>query len=125
MQSALECQPDVVVLDIMMKGMDGFQVCKWLRVKSILRRQELMRTQQRNQQQLLTWGDFELDLLSMRCRLNGEPVELTPKEFILLKILMQHPDKPFTRDELLDLAWGKDYFGDNKIVDVNIRRLRE
>jgi DNA-binding response OmpR family regulator len=169
MKIAPGLKPDLVVLDIMMKGIDGFQVCKWLRtkfpeigilllsaknedmdkvlglelgaddymvkpfnplellarIKAIFRRQELLREYQRNRQTRIKWGAFELDIELMRCSKHGVAIELTPKEFLILKFLMQNPDKPFTRDELLDLVWGNDFFGDNKIVDVNIRRLRE
>ena len=49
---------------------------------------------------------------------------MTPKEYLLMKIFLENPNKAFSRDELLDLVWGKNYFGDAKIIDVNIRRLR-
>ena len=53
-----------------------------------------------------------------------EPVDLTYKEFELLKFLATHPGKVFTREVLLDKVWGYDYYGGTRTVDVHIRRLR-
>jgi DNA-binding response OmpR family regulator len=52
-------------------------------------------------------------------------IELTPTEFSIMKLLMQNPGKAFSRDKILNLVWGKNYFGDMKTVDVHIRRIRE
>ena len=51
-------------------------------------------------------------------------IDLTPKEYSIIKLFVENPNRAFSRDELLDLVWGKDYFADSKIIDVNIRRLR-
>ncbi len=53
-----------------------------------------------------------------------EEIDITPTEYLLMKIFIENPGKAFNRDELLDLVWGYDFMGDSKIVDVNIRRLR-
>ncbi len=57
--------------------------------------------------------------------LRGRPVDLTAKEFELLKLLMRHPNRVFTRDFLLEHIWGYDYFGSTRTVDMHISRLRE
>ncbi|MGH2452745.1 MAG: response regulator transcription factor [bacterium] len=57
--------------------------------------------------------------------LRGRPVDLTAKEFELLKLLMRHPNRVFTRDFLLEHLWGYDYFGSSRTVDMHISRLRE
>ncbi len=56
---------------------------------------------------------------------NGKEVDLTAKEFDLLSILIKNPAQVFSRDQLLELGWGKDYPGDNRTVDVHIRKIRE
>lgn len=65
-----------------------------------------------------------IDAERYEVHLNGEPVDLTYKEFELLKFLATHPGKPFTREALLDKVWGYDYYGGTRTVDVHIRRLR-
>jgi DNA-binding response OmpR family regulator len=57
-------------------------------------------------------------------KLKGRPLDLTYKEFELLKFLAQHPGRVFTRDQLLREVWGYDYFGGTRTVDVHVRRLR-
>ena len=56
---------------------------------------------------------------------NGKEVDLTAKEFDLLSIFIKNPAQVFSRDQLLELGWGKDYPGDNRTVDVHIRKIRE
>ncbi|MFM8927208.1 MAG: DNA-binding response regulator [Rhodoluna sp.] len=65
-----------------------------------------------------------IDEASYSAKLHGEPMDLTFKEFELLKFLAQHPGRVFTRDQLLSEVWGYDYFGGTRTVDVHIRRLR-
>ncbi len=69
-------------------------------------------------------GDLEVDEESYQVRLRGRPLDLTYKEFELLKTLANHPNRVFTRDLLLQEVWGYDYFGGSRTVDVHIRRLR-
>ena len=57
--------------------------------------------------------------------LQGEPVELTPREFDLLLWLVRHPRQVFTRARILDAVWGYDYEGDTRTVDIHIQRLRK
>lgn len=55
---------------------------------------------------------------------NGKRLRLTQLEYQIMKLFMENPDKALTREEILDTVWGRGYFGEVKIVDVNIRRLR-
>ena len=65
-----------------------------------------------------------IDEASYSAKLHGQPMDMTFKEFELLKFLAQHPGRVFTRDQLLSEVWGYDYFGGTRTVDVHIRRLR-
>lgn len=65
-----------------------------------------------------------IDESSYSAKVHGKPLDLTFKEFALLKFLAQHPGRVFTRDQLLSEVWGYDYFGGTRTVDVHIRRLR-
>lgn len=72
----------------------------------------------------LVQGPFALNTRSHTLSKNGRPIKLTQVEYAIMKLFMENPDKPLTREEILDMVWGQDYFGEVKIVDVNIRRLR-
>jgi DNA-binding response OmpR family regulator len=65
-----------------------------------------------------------IDESSYSAKVQGKPLDLTYKEFELLKFLAQHPGRVFSRDQLLSEVWGYDYFGGSRTVDVHIRRLR-
>jgi DNA-binding response OmpR family regulator len=69
-------------------------------------------------------GDLTIDAGGYTARLRGRPLDLTYKEFELLKFLAQHPGRVFTRAQLLQEVWGYDYFGGTRTVDVHVRRLR-
>ena len=69
-------------------------------------------------------GALAIDFERYEVHVHGEPVDLTYKEFELLKFLATHPGKVFTREALLDKVWGYDYYGGTRTVDVHIRRLR-
>jgi DNA-binding response OmpR family regulator len=69
-------------------------------------------------------GDISIDEASYTARLRGDALDLTFKEFELLKYLAQHPGRVFTRAQLLQEIWGYDYFGGTRTVDVHVRRLR-
>ena len=69
-------------------------------------------------------GELSIDESTYTARINGVPVDLTYKEFELLKYLAQHPGRVFTRSQLLQDIWGYDYFGGTRTVDVHVRRLR-
>jgi DNA-binding response OmpR family regulator len=73
---------------------------------------------------LLRRGALAIDLASYRVSIAGAPVELTYKEYELLRFLATQPDRVFTREALLDKVWGYDFYGGARTVDVHIRRLR-
>ena len=69
-------------------------------------------------------GELVIDEHSYSAKLRGRPLDLTYREFELLKYLAQHPGRVFTRAQLLQEVWGYDYFGGTRTVDVHVRRLR-
>ena len=154
---------DIVLLDVMLPGIDGFEVCRrirkkkadigiimltakgqdmdkimgleygaddyivkplnpmelMLRIKAILRR-----INNCNDKKEIQVGKFKIDTYSKIVMKENKVLDLTPKEYLLMKLFLENPMKAFERDILLDLIWGEDYFGDSKIIDVNVRRLR-
>ncbi|MGD1878495.1 MAG: phosphate regulon transcriptional regulator PhoB [Kiloniellaceae bacterium] len=75
--------------------------------------------------EMLTFEDLAMDLAAHRVRRNGHDIHLGPTEFRLLRHLMQHPGRVFTREQLLDSVWGRDVYVEPRTVDVHIRRLRK
>jgi two-component system, OmpR family, phosphate regulon response regulator PhoB len=75
--------------------------------------------------EMLTFADLAMDLAAHRVRRNGQDIHLGPTEFRLLRHLMQHPGRVFTREQLLDSVWGRDVYVEPRTVDVHIRRLRK
>ena len=67
---------------------------------------------------------FLLNLRNRTLEKNGQKLKLTPAEYSIVKLFMENPGKALSREEILDAVWGEDYYGELKIVDVNIRRLR-
>ena len=90
-----------------------------LRVRAILRRRANV-----DSENILRCGDLLVDLANYKVMLDGRPIELTFKEYELLRFLASNRDKVFTREALLNRVWGYDYFGGARTVDVHIRRLR-
>lgn len=155
----------LVVLDLMLPGMGGLEICRRLRhngdqtpilvvsardtetdrvlglevgaddylVKPfgmrelVARCRALLRRSQAPQptQRLLEHANLRLYPEECRVTRDGLEVNLSPKEYRLLELFMQHPRKVWSRDRLLEQVWGYDYFGDSKTVDVHIRWLRE
>tara|TARA_B100000579_G_scaffold144787_1_gene117491 strand:+ start:4836 stop:5516 length:681 start_codon:yes stop_codon:yes gene_type:complete len=74
--------------------------------------------------EVLTHGDLILNLETYQASVNGRPLDLTYMEYELLKFLVSHPGKVFSRETLLSRVWGYDYFGGSRTVDVHVRRLR-
>ena len=77
-----------------------------------------------NEDGLIRSGDLVVDTNGYTASLHGHPIDLAYKEFELLKYLVQHPGRVFTRAQLLQEVWGYDYYGGTRTVDVHIRRLR-
>jgi DNA-binding response OmpR family regulator len=154
---------DVVIIDIMLPGMDGFACCRELRrrssipiimvtaradthdvvagleagaddyvtkpfepkelaarIRSLLRRARATEGGPSN----LVFGDLEILPEAGAVRLKGEEVHLTRTEFLLLCELAQNAGKVLSREQLLERVWSYDYFGDGRLVDVHVRRLR-
>lgn len=91
------------------------------RVEANLRRAPKIKTTENS----IVIGDIRLDMTLLQVFKKEKPVELTLREFEVLKYLMQHPNEVFSRTDLLKDVWGYDYIGDVRTVDVTIRRVRE
>jgi DNA-binding response OmpR family regulator len=90
-----------------------------VRIRLLLRRRTNV-----DEENLLRCGDLAIDLANYKVTIGGRPVELTFKEYELLRFLMSNQAKVFTREQLLNRVWGYDYYGGARTVDVHIRRLR-
>ena len=98
------------------------------RIKAIMRRTAHGAEKNRQaapESQDIVDGDLRLDTQGRRLFILGEEINVTAREFDLLKLLVMHPNKVYSREELLNLIWGYEYPGDVRTVDVHIRRLRE
>lgn len=95
------------------------------RIKAIIRRSSPKGNANSEPQKLIVSGALSIDLESRRGYISDKEVNLTAKEFDMLELLMLHPNKVYSREELLNTIWGFDYPGDVRTVDVHIRRLRE
>ena len=166
LRAAAREDPDLLVLDVMLPVLDGFEVCRIVRrdsdvpilfltakdqemdrvvglelgaddyvvkpfsmrellarVRAMLRRPRASAGQP--QPERIVAGDLELDLSSHTLKRNGEPVELKPRAFELLALLMSNRGRVFTRDQILERLWGIDFIGDARTVDVHVRWIRE
>ncbi|MBL8147661.1 MAG: response regulator transcription factor [Anaerolineae bacterium] len=162
-QLARSFQPNLIILDVMLPGQDGFGVLRTIRrnsdvyvlmltasageidrvvglelgaddyltkpfsprelvarVKAILRRGR----NASSTEPLLTFGGLQIDPGAHRVWKNGEEIELTPTEYDLLFTLSRHNGRVLSRQQLIEHVWGYNYFGDERIIDVHIRRLR-
>ncbi len=160
MDAFLADRPDLVLLDVMLPGLDGFGVMEKLRPTGVpvifLTAKDSLRDKVRGLQlgaddyvvkpfealELLTRIEavlrrtgpraaepvrlcgLEIRLEERTVRKNGEPVDLTVKEFQLLEVLLRNRNIALTRDRLIELVWGYDYLGETRTVDVHIQRLR-
>ena len=94
------------------------------RIKAIIRRTG-KKKDQKEDGKLVVKGDMKIDCESRRVVIGDREINLTAKEFDLLELLATHPNKVYSRENLLNLVWGYEYPGDVRTVDVHIRRLRE
>ena len=95
------------------------------RVRALLRRSAIAAPTAEAPAGILKKGHISVDEQRRSAYKDSQPIELTMKEFDLILFLMKNPGKVYSREALLDLVWGYDYLGDNRTVDVHIRRLRE
>lgn len=105
-------------------GADDFLVKPFLprelaaRVKAVLRRARMPAAASTQA------GPVVVDTVSRKVTLDGAEIELTPREYDLLKVLAASPGRTFTREELLDRVWGEEYVGDTRRVDIHVSKLR-
>ena len=96
------------------------------RIKAIIRRVAGSRKdKEEEEERILENGDLRMDFDNRRVTVAGKEINLTSKEFELLELLATHPGQVYSREKLLAMVWGADYPGDERTVDVHIRRLRE
>ena len=135
LRMAREKEYDIILLDVMLPKLDGFEVCQQLRetssvlevkarIKAIMRRTEKKGAEQ-TKSKVIQAGDLTMDCEARRVNIAGREVNLTAKEFDVLELLIFHPNKVYSRENLLNIVWGYEYPGDVRTVDVHIRRLRE
>ncbi len=165
---AKKTEYDMVLLDIMLPKMDGFEVCQRIRefsnmpivmltakgedmdkilgleygaddyitkpfnilevkarIKAIMRRTSVIDDDSLVVGDVINSGDLSIDIQGRGLKVLGNEVNLTSKEFDMLLLLVNSPGKVYSRDTLLTTIWGDDYPGDERTVDVHIRRLRE
>lgn len=155
---------DLILLDIMMPGIDGFTVCKRIRATSavpiiiitarteeedkilgfelgaddyvtkpfspkvlVARSKNLLKRVDGmvgNENGILIIDNIEINLMSYEVKIDGEKLNLSPKEYELLLFLVKNKNKVMTREILLDNIWGYDYIGDLRTVDTHIKKLR-
>lgn len=98
------------------------------RIKAVMRRYKGSSdgsTGEEESSERLIHKQISIELPTRQVTINGQPVgNLTPKEFELLCLFVKHPRRVFTREQFLELVWGYDYFGEERTVDVHIKRLR-
>jgi DNA-binding response OmpR family regulator len=166
LQLALSEDIDLILLDLMLPGINGIEICRDIRktsevpiimltakegeidrilglelgaddyvtkpfsmrelqarIKTVLKRFNL--GTKTPESKALSFGDLSLDLLGHEVSVKGRVVDLSSKEYELLRILANHPGQVLTREQLLNLVWGSDFYGDSRTVDVHIRWLRE
>lgn len=94
------------------------------RVDALYRRVEMVSAAPEQPQSTITLGEFTLDIRSRTLTKNGKLIELTQVEFQIMEYFFNNPGAALSRTDILQQVWGSSYFGEEKIVDVNIRRLR-
>jgi len=156
-------KPDLIILDLMLPDIDGFEVCKQIRAKSdvpilmltarkedvdkivglelgaddyftkpfnprelVARVKAILRRYQAGPKadKTIEMGRLRIDLTRHEVTVAGQQVALRTKEFALLAAFAQNPGVVFSRDKLLDMVWGFDYYGETRTVDVHVNHLR-
>ena len=130
-----QVKPDMVLLDVMMPKMDGLEVCR--RIRKLGNTPVMMLTAKGETFDKVLGLELGADdymvkpfdtkevVNSYELRVKGKVVEAPPKELELLNCLASHPNRVYTRDQLLDEVWGFEYYGDSRTIDVHVKRLRE
>lgn len=95
------------------------------RIKAIFRRSKYSETDEGEENVVITSGELTIECYSRRVFVGEKEASLTAKEFDLLELFVNHPNKVYSRENLLNIVWGYDYPGDVRTVDVHVRRLRE
>ena len=106
--------------DYIVKPFDAKEVVA--RIKAVLRRAGS--AVQEADEGVIEYDNLRLDMNSYELRVKGKVVEAPPKELELLNCLASHPNRVYTRDQLLDEVWGFEYYGDSRTIDVHVKRLR-
>ena len=109
--------------DYMVKPFDSKEVVA--RIKAVLRRCHTTTSAVESTEGVIEFDNLRLDMNSYELRVKGKVVEAPPKELELLNCLASHPNRVYTRDQLLDEVWGFEYYGDSRTIDVHVKRLRE
>ncbi len=168
LQKAIKQTPELILLDVMLPLLDGFEVCKRIRevsmvpiimltakeeevdkvlglelgaddyitkpfgmreliarIKANIRRLDISDPVKNSPENLQTFGNLTIDMNRYEVRKDEKVLELTLREFELLKYLAERENKVFSREQLLEEVWGYEYYGDIRTVDVTVRRLRE
>jgi len=95
------------------------------RIKAIMRRNNLNASFGGRDTDFITVKNLKMDRKNKIITISGKNINLTAKEFDILELLLSHPNTVYSRDELLNIVWGDDFPGDERTVDVHVRRLRE
>ena len=109
--------------DYVVKPFDTKEVVA--RIKAVLRRCQTTSAAAESTEGVIEFDNLRLDMNSYELRVKGKVVEAPPKELELLNCLASHPNRVYTRDQLLDEVWGFEYYGDSRTIDVHVKRLRE
>ena len=107
--------------DYVVKPFEGKELVA--RVKAVLRRSAM--TEKEDEEKVVSYENITINLTNYELILGGKSIDIPPKELELLYYLASHPNRVFTREQLLEDVWGFDYFGDSRTVDVHVKRLRE
>lgn len=107
--------------DYIVKPFEGKELVA--RVKAVLRR--TLPEDDENTEKIVSYENITVNLTNYELIINGNSMDIPPKELELLYYLASHPNRVFTREQLLEDVWGFDYYGDSRTVDVHIKRIRE